>query len=331
MKWPKISIVTPSYNQGEFIEETLDSVLSQGYPDLEYFVVDGGSSDKSVEIIKKYEKHLTWWVSEQDEGQSHAINKGLKRCSGDIVNWINSDDYYEPGALRTVAKAFMENDVDMACFRANVFGLQNRISRGTDIYPENLAKAIAFSRIDQPETFFSRKAFKEMGLLNESLHYCMDKEWLLRYFLLFGNKRVAKCDDIILNFRYHEASKSVSEQEKFQVESDEIFLSLAQNTEDTEAIDALSILLAKNQISSIDSLPKGRQDIQTVHKALNYYLFKRFIEKYESLEFDLCKRVYPFIDLRLLEDDDAAFLNKLQWRAKNIPPSIIRLGRISRR
>ena len=97
---PKISIVTPSFNQAEFLEQTIESVLSQGYPNLEYFVMDGGSNDRSVEIIKKYESHLAGWVSEKDRGQSHAINKGLNLSTGDVFNWLNSDDYYEQAVRR---------------------------------------------------------------------------------------------------------------------------------------------------------------------------------------------------------------------------------------
>ena len=99
--WPRISIVTPSFNQGQFIEETIRSILLQGYPNLEYIIIDGGSTDESVEIIKKYEPWLTYWVSEKDRGQAHAINKGLERCTGEILAYINSDDYYYPGCFCT--------------------------------------------------------------------------------------------------------------------------------------------------------------------------------------------------------------------------------------
>ena len=108
-KFPKITIITPSYNQGQFIEETITSILSQDYPNLEYLIIDGGSKDNTVEIIKKYAGRLDYWVSEKDRGQSHAINKGLERSNGDIINWINSDDALMPGALWTVARAWMEN------------------------------------------------------------------------------------------------------------------------------------------------------------------------------------------------------------------------------
>jgi glycosyltransferase involved in cell wall biosynthesis len=103
---PKISIITPSYNQGHFIEETITSVLDQGYPNLEYIIMDGGSKDNTVEVIKKYEKHITYWVSERDKGQSDAINKGFARATGDVINWLNSDDYYAKGTLQKVGEVF---------------------------------------------------------------------------------------------------------------------------------------------------------------------------------------------------------------------------------
>src|SRR5438309_6203079 len=102
--WPRITIVTPSYNQGRFLEETIRSVLLQGYPNLEYMVIDAASTDESVEIIRKYERWLAYWVSEKDRGQTHAINKGLAKATGEIFSYLNSDDLLAPGALAAVAE-----------------------------------------------------------------------------------------------------------------------------------------------------------------------------------------------------------------------------------
>lgn len=110
IEWPKISIVTPSYNQGEFIEETIRSVLLQNYPNLEYLVIDGGSTDKTLDILKKYAPWLYYWVSEKDQGQADAINKGFDKASGQILAYLNSDDLYLPGTLHTVATHFLDGN-----------------------------------------------------------------------------------------------------------------------------------------------------------------------------------------------------------------------------
>src|SRR5262245_54842718 len=114
VRFPRISIVTPSYNQAPYLHQTIDSVLSQGYPNLEYIVIDGGSTDGSVDSIRRYEKHLAYWASERDRGQTHAINKGFKRATGEVHAYLNSDDYYLPETLATVARAVrMRPDVDL--------------------------------------------------------------------------------------------------------------------------------------------------------------------------------------------------------------------------
>jgi glycosyltransferase involved in cell wall biosynthesis len=150
MNWPKISIVTPSFNQGQYIEETILSVLSQNYPNLEYIIIDGGSTDDTVEIIKKYESRITYWVSEPDRGQSHAINKGLQKCTGEIFNWLNSDDWYMPGALFDVANAFRINS------RAQfVSGYENHVEQSGMI---NLHTGTFInSNIEQKECIFLNK------------------------------------------------------------------------------------------------------------------------------------------------------------------------------
>ncbi len=229
MSTQRISIITPSFNQASFIAQTIDSVLSQNYPNLEYIIIDGGSTDASVDIIKKHEKHLAYWISEKDRGQSHAINKGLARATGDIVNWLNSDDYYEPEALFKVAEAFSNSTINAAAFRSRIIkdGKEVRISHGTDLH-DSLEKTLGLARIDQPETFFRRAAFMKVGLLNERLHYLMDREWWMRYMLTFGIQNIKKYDDVIVNFRLHDSSKTVSQAMGFERESASLFCLLAQ-------------------------------------------------------------------------------------------------------
>jgi glycosyltransferase involved in cell wall biosynthesis len=182
--WPRISIVTPTYNQGQFIEETIRSVLLQGYPDLEYIIIDGGSTDRSVEVITKYEPWLDYWVSEQDRGQSHAINKGFCRSTGLLLGWLNSDDVLLPSALVTVATAVQDPEEQVliagtAEYR-DVSGtectwIHNRIPR---------TFADVFLHFDtyfaQPSVFFTRQALNSAGVLREDLHYTMDLDLWLR-------------------------------------------------------------------------------------------------------------------------------------------------------
>ena len=129
MDYPKITIIVPSFNQGQYIGETLSSIINQDYPNLELFVVDGGSTDNSVEVIKKYEQHLTWWVSEKDKGQSDAINKGLSKATGEIINWICSDDLLTEGSLKNVATYFLNISDDIGLIHGGTIIFNNKFER----------------------------------------------------------------------------------------------------------------------------------------------------------------------------------------------------------
>ena len=201
---PKISIITPSFNQGQYIEQTIDSVLSQNYPNLEYIIIDGGSTDNTVEIIKKYEKYLKYWVSEPDKGQSHAINKGFKMATGDIIAWLNSDDYYLPEAFEFVAKKFEQNpNIDI------IYGdVINFTDKKELYYKVKEFESLDFlSRISihQPGVFWRRKLLDEVGLLDETLHYAMDYDLWMR---LFFNYKSMKINKPFAKFRMHENSKT---------------------------------------------------------------------------------------------------------------------------
>jgi glycosyltransferase involved in cell wall biosynthesis len=183
--WPLISIITPSYNQAHFIEETIRSVILQGYPNLEYIVIDGGSDDGSVEIIQKYAPWITYWVSEKDRGQSHAINKGFARARGDIVAWLNSDDVLNEHSLSIVGRYFSENP---GChFLAGFSEMRNiegkEVLWTVDTVPQNLTDLLEYSLgryLAQPSVFFARSTFNDIALLDEQLHYAMDLDLWLR-------------------------------------------------------------------------------------------------------------------------------------------------------
>lgn len=184
--WPRISIVTPSFNQAQYLEETIRSVLLQGYPNLEYIIIDGGSTDGSVEIIKRYEPWLTYWVSEPDRGQSHAINKGFKVSSGDIFNWLNSDDFLLPGALYKVSTKYMDHKSPFFIIAANAL-----IKNEDGSYSQRLPIRKVSGWIEQigvkweggiqASWFLSRLLFDELGGVNENIHFCMDVDLSFRW------------------------------------------------------------------------------------------------------------------------------------------------------
>lgn len=178
--WPKVSIVTPSYNQGNFIEETIRSVLLQGYPNLEYIIIDGGSSDGSVEIIRKYEKWLRHWISEPDQGQSDAIAKGFKVADGEIIAWLNSDDYYHPKAVQKAVEVFQHMFVELIYGHCDILDrLGNFVERSHA--PEfDYARLRVVDFIWQPATFIRRSAYNNVGGIDISLHWVMDWDLWLR-------------------------------------------------------------------------------------------------------------------------------------------------------
>ncbi len=217
----RISIVTPSFNQGHFIEETINSVLDQQYPNLEYIVIDGGSTDNSVEVIKRYSKYLKLWVSEKDGGQVDAINKGLKHCTGEVFNWLNSDDYLEPGALHTIASAFADKSTDLVVGKVNNFSnYESEIISNNNLTAEKLMRWAPGTQFVQPGVWMRRNHFVTCGGIDDEFHYAFDWDLLIRYLYLFPN--VTYLPDLLVHFRLHENSKTVSVIDKFVEEEKRI-------------------------------------------------------------------------------------------------------------
>lgn len=218
---PKISIVTASYNQGHFIEETIQSVLNQNYPNLEYIFIDGGSTDNSVDIIKKYQENFTYCVSEKDKGQANAINKGLKLCTGDIFNWLNSDDYLEPGALFTIAEAFANEQVQMVAGNVRIFS-----NTEEKIIPNQKLSAIDLMcwkpgvTFVQPGVWMRRALIEKCGGIDEQFHYAFDWDLYIRYLYCFPI--VKELNNLLVHFRLHENSKTQSLREGFAIEERKI-------------------------------------------------------------------------------------------------------------
>ncbi len=208
--FPKISIITPSLNQGKFIEKTILSVINQNYPDLEYIIIDGGSIDNTVDIIKKYEKYLSYWISEKDSGQSNAINKGLKKSSGELIAWINSDDFYCENVFTKIAEYF-ELNKNVNWLYGNTFFINEK---GEMI---NYKKPLKFNKFvlrygsfsfNQPGVFLRRKIIEDIGFLREDFHTIMDQEWFCRIADIY---KPSYLDIDIAKFRWHSSGKSSSD------------------------------------------------------------------------------------------------------------------------
>jgi GT2 family glycosyltransferase len=201
-----VSIITPSFNQASYLEQTLRSVLDQGYARLEYIVIDGGSTDGSPEIIKKYAPRLAYWVSEKDSGQAEAINKGMTHAQGEIVAWLNSDDYYLPGAVQSAVQAFEQNP-DAALVYADMHAVdeEGRVINALKYRQLTLDDLLSFQIIGQPAVFMRRAAFEKAGGLDPSFHFLLDHHLWIR---IARQGSILHIDQTWAAARYHAAAKN---------------------------------------------------------------------------------------------------------------------------
>ncbi|NBW65856.1 glycosyltransferase [bacterium] len=223
---PRITIVTPSFNQAAFLEETVRSIRAQGYGNLEHFVVDGGSTDGSAALIERLSDGIDWWVSESDRGQCHAINKGIARATGDIVAYLNSDDTYLPGAFDAAIAAISAPGVQWVA--GGVLGFGSDGSACAPVHewhmaqpPRSLAECLGGNFIAaQPGHFWRKSLFDRHGLFDDSFRYLFDIEWYAR--LLAAGERCAVIPRPVASYRFHATSKTVSEGDKFEREWERI-------------------------------------------------------------------------------------------------------------
>jgi glycosyltransferase involved in cell wall biosynthesis len=221
--FPLVSIVTPSYNQGQFIEDTILSVLGQGYPRIEYWVIDGGSTDSTLEVLKKYQGKIHW-ISEPDQGQADAINKGWARCQGDLFTWINSDDYYVEGAIQTIVDEFRKSpdtglvygDLDIVCETKEY--LQKAI-----IEPFSFERFLFGNILGQPNVFIAAWVLKKAGMLNAKYRYALDYDLWMRTAPFYATKHIAQK---IAEFRVHKDCKTSKDLGRFSLEYLSILMDL---------------------------------------------------------------------------------------------------------
>ena len=205
----KISIITPSYNQGDFIEKAIQSVINQGEYQIEHIIIDGDSSDKTIDILKKY-PHLIY-ISEKDEGQSDALNKGFAMATGDIIGWLNSDDYYEPGCFDKIIESLNSNRVDAVYGDYRFVDINGNETR--KLITQLPVKWISLFYCFIPSTtfFFKRKIYDSGIKIDKKIHISMDKEFFAK--ILFNNFNIKKIDSILANFRWHSNNKSIDTNE----------------------------------------------------------------------------------------------------------------------
>ncbi len=205
---PRVSVVTPSYNQAQFLEQTIQSVLGQNYPNLEYMIVDGASTDGSVDIIRRYADRLSWWVSEKDHGQSEAVNKGFARATGEFVGWLNSDDLYQPGAITAAVEAFQAHPEAGLIF-SDVLAIDadNRVLNLMRSGDWGLDELMTFHILYQPGVFMRRAVLEQAGYLDPTYHYLLDPQLWLRMVQIAPMVYVRKT---LAAGRFHPQAKNMS-------------------------------------------------------------------------------------------------------------------------
>jgi glycosyltransferase involved in cell wall biosynthesis len=295
---PRISIITPSFNQGRYLEENIVSVINQGNTNVEHIIIDGGSTDNTKQVLERYKDKLAYWVSEPDNGQSDAVNKGFAKATGEIIGWLNSDDYYAPGALNAVEKAFSDPSINVVCGYSILFDEKGKEQKGVATVTGNrgLEFHLRFPDINQPPTFFRRKTLTEFMPLNPYLHYTMDREIWTKYIQQYGLDHVKTIEDTLVYFRYHADSKSQSKEAEFDNEYATILHWFAKQNKLNEVAELLSsgYTLLPDYKYTFNKYP----DSETTLNMIRYFFLKRGGLVFNEAQFEYAKKGYKVFDIK---------------------------------
>ncbi len=330
----KISVIIPSYNQGKFLEETILSVLGQDYPLLELFIIDGGSKDNSVEIIKKYENQITGWVSEKDNGQSDAINKGFRICSGDILSWLGSDDLYTHGTLKKINELFtsLPDSIGVIHGNSEIFNSDGliRYDKGYNVW--SLERQLAGMTFPQPSSFIRRTALEKAGELNTSLHYGMDYDLFSRLIMVCDFQYI---DYLFSKYRLHDESKSTIAIAKFIEEWIIIFNSIAEGLKIQVVINSLELnkLKTNSDASTLHFFNKLKTIKKIDFEKMYFYFLVNVIRyDYASANFKRVRKIGKYLKNEFstyLQSEPS--IQKIIRRTHYIHPLIIQIARKTKR
>jgi glycosyltransferase involved in cell wall biosynthesis len=309
---PRISLITPSFQQAAYLGECLGSIHAQGYAQLEHIVVDGGSEDGSAELIGSYADRIAWWCSERDHGQSHAINKGLAHATGAVFGWLNSDDVLLPGALQAVGEAFAA-DPDLVVFGGR---RQFRMPDGTlttapldDVLrPDDLFIAPC---INQQSTFYRMDAVRAANGVDQALRYVMDLELWWRILFANGTKHVRYVEQDLAIFRLHAASKTVKDQPFFQNETAAVLRTMLVQLGEQDLVDVLDI--GHPPGPALRAFPLHVQHTALVRRMVVHFLLKWNGVIHTRAQFRMMERFRRTINLDhlLLSADQRERISKL--------------------
>ena len=319
-----VSIITPSFNQGDYIEETILSVLSQTYPHIEYIVIDGGSTDSTADVLSRYSDQISIVLSEPDSGQTSAINKGIKYSSGEIIMWLNSDDILLPHSVACIVHYFLEDpDLLMLHGHSELFGegIKTQII-GLD--PGNLeSRYPAYIPFPQPSSFFRRRLISQTGHLDETLHYAMDFELLLRAFLV---GKILYIPVLLSRYRIHETSKTKNIL-AFVHEWSEVFSRFCNSLPGTSVWRSRLLTYNLYTRTSISYPITRRIDEDSFRSTLFYHLETAVHMLYQANLFGeaLCR--IRFTRLYLFDLYSSSALPHLLFRIRFVPVPLLRLLR----